>query len=585
MDVPDCTTPCSTGRALNAMVLVDGTASGPVRASRDMISFWGGYDPSTGIVIDRRHSLAGQCLTGTVFVLPHGKGSSTGSPVLLDALVQGNAPAAILLNRVDEIIALGAVVYEEFFGETIPIAVLADDDFAAAMEADRIEILAGGTVLAYNDEPPRRPGCVDVSTELTLSDEDRAMLDGAHGAGARIAMRIVTRMAGIQGATKLVDVSHVHVGGSIYTGPGSLQVIETLVQRGARFRVPTTINAISVDRQRWRTQRVDPDFADKADRLATGFENLGASPIFSCTPYVFPAAPRYGQDIVWAESNAIVYANSVIGARTNRHGDFLDVCAAITGRAPLAGFHLPENRTGSFLVRVPPLAQRDALFYTALGYLVGKNAGDLVPVIDGIPDTPSTEDLKAFCAAVATSGPVGMFHMVGVTPEAPTREAALGGKEPVRTLDVTTSDILDTVHGLSTGEKGAGLDLVVLGSPHFTLGDFAELASLIDGRTCDPRVDVLITTSRFVLDQAVQQGWAQTIEAFGARFSTDTCLCMLNSDMLAPSIRTVMTNSGKFAHYGPGLIQRGVWFGSLSDCVESAVSGTQVATTPAWAAT
>jgi cis-L-3-hydroxyproline dehydratase len=150
MDVSDCAS-SPTRQRLNATILVDGAASGPVRAAPDMISFWGGYDPSTGIVIDQRHSLSGQCLTGTVFVMPHGKGSSTGSAVLLDALVQGNAPAAILLNRVDEIIALGAVVYEEFFGATSPIAVLADDDFATALAADRIEISAGGAVLAYND--------------------------------------------------------------------------------------------------------------------------------------------------------------------------------------------------------------------------------------------------------------------------------------------------------------------------------------------------------------------------------------------------------------------------------------------------
>jgi predicted aconitase len=244
-----------------------------------------------------------------------------------------------------------------------------------------------------------------------------------------------------------------------------------------------------------------------------------------------------------------------------------------------------STRTGTFLVTVPPTARRDDLFYTALGYLVGKNAGDLVPVIDGIPDTPSTEDLKAFCAAVSTSGPVAMFHMVGVTPEAPTLHAALGGGEPLRTLQITTGDLLDAVHGLSTGEEeGAALDLVVLGSPHFTLGDFADLADLVEGRSCDPRVDVVITTSRFVLDQAVARGWAQTIEAFGARFSTDTCLCMLNTDLVPSDVRTVMTNSGKFAHYGPGLIQRDVWFGGLGDCVDSAVTGTTRAKKPAWAA-
>ncbi|MDF3312925.1 aconitase X catalytic domain-containing protein [Rhodococcus sp. T2V] len=420
-------------------------------------------------------------------------------------------------------------------------------------------------------------------TELTLSSEDRKMLDGERGEGAQIAMRIVARIARIQGATELVDVSHVHVGGSIYTGPGSLEVIETLVDRGAQVRVPTTINSISIDQKRWKTQGIDEDFAHKANRLAAAFENLGASPIFSCTPYVFPAGPRFGEDIVWAESNAIVYANSVIGARTNRHGDFLDICAAITGRAPFAGLHLPKNRKGSFLVKVPPMDRLDGSFYTALGYLVGKHSGELIPVIDGISTEPSMEDLKSFCAAVATAGPVGMFHMVGVTPEAPTVEAALGGRKPTRIFEITGEMLYDTVKGLSTG-VGTNLDLVVVGSPHFTLGDCAELAGLVAGKKCAPGVDFMITTNKFVLDQAVRQGWAQTVEEFGARFSTDTCLCMLNPDMLSEDVKTVMTNSGKFAHYGPGLVRRGVYFGTINDCVESAVAGIPLTRTPAWAA-
>jgi cis-L-3-hydroxyproline dehydratase len=150
MKQPDDTDAAPTPRELSAVVLVDGAASGPVRAARDMLSFWGGYDPTTGVVIDRRHSLCGTRLAGSVFVLPHGKGSSTGSAVLLDALILGNAPAAILLNSVDEIIALGAVVFEEFFGATMPVGVLGDADFAVALDADRIEIQLGGIVLAYN---------------------------------------------------------------------------------------------------------------------------------------------------------------------------------------------------------------------------------------------------------------------------------------------------------------------------------------------------------------------------------------------------------------------------------------------------
>ena len=421
-------------------------------------------------------------------------------------------------------------------------------------------------------------------TTLRLSPRDQAMLDGEHGAGTQAAMRILTRIAKIQGAEELLDISHVHVGGSIYTGPGSLSVIEKLVELGAQVSVPTTLNAISVDQRRWESQAVDPDFAEKAIRLAEGFKQLGASPIFSCTPYVFPSTPHRGDDIVWAESNAIVYANSVIGARTNRHGDFMDICAAITGRAPKAGLHLTENRRGTFLVEVPPLEHLDGSFYTALGYLVGKHAGDLVPVITGIESIPTTEELKALCASVATSGPVGLVHVVGVTPEAPKLEEALGHREPIRTLTVTTDMLLTTAAGLSTGSGTPDLDLIVLGSPHFTLGDFESLAKLTRGRIRHPRVDLIATTSRFVLEQATANGWVEDAQSFGVRFSTDTCLCMLSPTLLPAGTQTVMTSSGKFAHYGPGLIRQNVFYGSLEDCIDSAVAGMPLTSKPAWAA-
>jgi predicted aconitase len=420
-------------------------------------------------------------------------------------------------------------------------------------------------------------------TDLQLSDQDQRMLDGEMGEATQIAMRILTRIAYIQGAAELIDISHVHVGGSIYTGPGSLHVVETLAKKGAKVRVPTTINAISIDRERWKEQNVDEGFAHLADRLATAFEEMGASPVFSCTPYIFPEGPTLGQDIVWAESNAIAYANGVLGARTNRHGDFLDICAAITGRAPLAGMHLGANRSGTFVINVPPLTNLDGSFYTALGYLVGKLTGDLVPIVSGLKEEPSLEDLKSFCAAAASSGAVGMFHMVGITPEAPTLEVALGGREPLKITDITKEDLIKVRQDLSSGD-GAALDAIVLGSPHFTLGDCSELAALVTGKRANPNIDILITTSRFVLSEARTRGWADPIEKFGARFSTDTCLCMLNENSLKTATRTVMTNSGKFAHYGPGLIRCGVYFGALSDCVDSAVAGRPIIRAPQWTA-
>ena len=423
----------------------------------------------------------------------------------------------------------------------------------------------------------------EVPSSVELSARDRAILAGEEGEAARVAMRIVVRMAEIQYAARLIDVSHVHVGGSIYTGPGSLAIIERLVELGARVQVPTTLNAISVDRLHGMEERADAEFNANADRLATALERMGARPTFSCTPYVFPDGPCLGDDILWAESNAIAYANSVIGARTNRHGDFLDVCAAVTGRVPLSGLHLPENRVGELLVRVPEIETEDPSFFTALGYLVGAHAGAAVPVIDGICGTPTTEALKAFCSTVATTGAVGLFHMVGVTPEAPTLEAALRGREPTRVLDVSRDDLRTVWSQLSTG-VGEDLQLVAMGSPHAMIGDLVELAALVEGRAKHADVDVFLTTSRLAEARARELGVLAVIEDFGVRVSTDRCLCMLNERLLPPATTGVMTNSGKFAHYGPGLIRRGVYFGSTADCVDSAVAGRPVLREPSWLA-
>lgn len=229
---------------------------------------------------------------------------------------------------------------------------------------------------------------------IQLSTFDEELLAGAHGEAARRAIKVVLEIARIQGAPKLIDISSVHIGGSIYTGQGSLNVVETLVKLGGKVRVPTSINAISIDRQRWREQNIDAEFAGYSERLAAAFEAMGANPVFSCTPYVFSEIPSFGDDIVWAESNAIAFSNSVLGARTNRHGDFLDICAAITGRAPYCGLHLPENRKGTILIEVPEFDREDSDFFSILGYVVGKLAGSAVPVIDGIP--PSVRIVGTF---------------------------------------------------------------------------------------------------------------------------------------------------------------------------------------------
>jgi predicted aconitase len=283
--------------------------------------------------------------------------------------------------------------------------------------------------------------------------------------------------------------------------------------------------------------------------------------------------PSFGQQIAWGESNAIAFANSVIGARTERYPDLLDICCAITGRVPASGLHLTENRAGEILLRlvdVPVALQQDAQFFAVLGHLVGKLAGDRIPVIDGVVSTPSEDELKAFSAAVASSGQVALFHMVGVTPEASSLDTAFQGRPLPDALAIATADLRTARRELTTAD-GRELDMVILGSPHFSLAEFRQLAPLVAGQRTHPRVKFLITSSRLMKEDADRAGVLAPIVDFGAQITLDTCI--LASPMLPPEIRTLMTNSPKYAYYAPSLLNTRVTFGSLADCVRSAIDG------------
>jgi len=399
------------------------------------------------------------------------------------------------------------------------------------------------------------------------------MLDGRRGPAAQLAMSIVARMADVYGASELMDISHAHVDSTIYLGDATLEFAERLAALGARVAVPTSLNVSGVDECGWREWAVSPEWAAKAARQMLAYERMGAVPTWTCAPYQTQARPRFGQQIAWGESNAIAFANSVIGARTERYPDLLDICCAITGRVPAVGLHLTEPRAGQLLVRlagVPRALQEDDQFFAVLGHLIGMRAGDLIPVIDGIVVSPPEDHLKAFAAAAASSGRVALFHIVGVTPEAPTIEAAFQGRAPAAAIEVTTADLRDARRQLTTAD-GRELDMVILGSPHFSLAEFRALAPLVAGRRAHARVKFLVTSSRLMKEEAEKAGVLAPVLAFGAQITLDTCI--LASPMLPPEIRTLMTNSAKYAYYAPSLLNTRVTFGSLADCVRSAVEG------------
>ncbi len=417
---------------------------------------------------------------------------------------------------------------------------------------------------------------------LYLSDYDRELLAGERGPGAQMAMRIIVRMAEIQGVERLIDIEAAHIDSSLYMGAATLEFAEKLVDLGAKVSVPSTLNVSGVDEHGWKHWSVPPDWAENAKRQMRAYQEMGCIPTWTCAPYQTEFKPKFGQQIAWGESNAIVFANSIIGARTERYPDLLDICAAITARVPAAGLHLQENRAGHVLLRlkdVPDRVQRHESFYPVLGNLMGKVSGEKNPVVVGMEVEPDWDQLKALGAAAASSGTVGLFHLVGITPEARTLEDAFQGNEPEQEIDVTMDHLREAWRELST-TGGRKLDLVVLGCPHFSLKEFERLSLLIYGKEKHKDVVFLVNSNRTMRALADEAGHLRSLEAFGGVVTVDTC--PLATPMLSPEIDVVMTNSGKFSYYAPGMLDERVVFGTLEDCVLSAVEGRVVRDESLW---
>ena len=578
----------SPSTALNGRSLVDGAASGELLFADIGLSFWGGVDAFSGEVIDRHHPLSGAHLAGRVLAIPSGRGSCTGSSVMMELISNGHAPAALVLAEPDEILTLGVLVAQLLFGRSLPVLCIGQQAFAA-LRGKAFAQVQGERLVLFDQAPaealpaaPASPPAATRPTTLTLTDHDQALLAGDLGKAAQVAMQIVLRMAELQGAHSLVDISQAHIDGCIYTGPASLRFAQQLVQWGARVRVPTTLNSISVDQRRWRELGIDAALGEPASALGDAYMAMGAQMSFTCAPYLLDSAPKLGEQIVWAESNAVVYANSVLGARTLKYPDYLDICIALTGRAPLIGCHLEAQRKARVQIDLPALTHLDDAFYPLLGYHIGAMVGSRIPLVTGLERfAPTHDDLKAFGAAFATTSAAPLFHIAGVTPEAldPAQAVSAGKVLPVKCIAL--ADLLVSWRELNSA-RDSQVDLVSLGNPHFSLGEFAHLAQLCRGRTRNPAVSLVITCGRAVLEQARDAGHLAPIEAFGAVLVTDTCWCMLGEPVIPPAARTLMTNSGKYAHYAPGLAGRAVHFASLGECVEAACTGSASGRLPAW---
>ena len=410
---------------------------------------------------------------------------------------------------------------------------------------------------------------------MRLRDSDRALLAGAEGPAGQVAMRIVVEMARVAGAAELLDVTSAHIDGCLYHGQAGLDFAERLLRDGAAVRVPTTLNVASLDLLHPDRFRGDPATARAAGRLMDAYVAMGCRQTWTCAPYQLPERPGFGEHVAWAESNAIVFANSVLGARTARYGDFIDICAAITGRVPHAGLHLTDRRRGQLVFDVRGLPERlgdQDLLYPLLGHLIGARSGRLVPVVDGLPAAVTEDRLKAVGAAAASSGEVGLVHVVGSTPEAPTLAEALQHHPAHEVVQVTPAMLRTARDQLTTAGNGsARLVGVNVGTPHFSEAEFGHLVSLLAGRPVHPEVEFYASTGRHVLARIEALGWAASLEAAGVRLVVDTCTYV--TSILEHTDGVVMTSSAKWAWYAPGNLGVRVALGSLRECVESAVEG------------
>jgi predicted aconitase len=415
---------------------------------------------------------------------------------------------------------------------------------------------------------------------VELTESDRALLRGERGEAAALAMRIIVEMAGVSGAGRLVDVASAHVDGCLYHGRAGLDFAERLVTGGARVTVPTTLNVAALDLLHPVRYRGDPETVANARRQMDAYIAMGCRATWTCAPYQLPERPAFGQHVAWAESNAIVFCNSVLGARTGRYGDFIDICAAVTGRVPLAGLHLDADRRATLALRLEGIPERllasDAL-YPVLGSLVGRESGSAVPAIVGLPADTSEDRMKALGAAAASSGSVAMVHVVGVTPEAPTLEAATGGVT-VSQVVVTTERLRAARDDLGTSADGR-LAAVSVGTPHASIAELERLLELLGSER--PKVPLYVNVGREQVAEAEDRGLVAALDSRDVRIVSDTCTYI--SPVMDEVEGPVMTDSGKWAWYAPTNLGVEVVIGGLEECVRSAIGGRVVRDETLWA--
>ncbi len=382
---------------------------------------------------------------------------------------------------------------------------------------------------------------------MFLSKEEENILDGQKGWILERAMRLLTTIGDLNNAERLVPIKRSQVAGVSYrtVGDPTLHLVEELAREKVKVRTKATQNPAGMDLKRWREMGIPEWFAEKQLRICRAYKRLGVEASCTCTPYLSGNRPEFGEVVGFSESSAVAFVNSVVGARTNRHGGLDALSAALIGKVPLMGYLLDENRTGNVHVKVcfKPKNETD---YSALGYYVGKEVETSeVPAYDGIKGA-SLDDLKLLGAASAASGSVALFHVLGLTPEAKDIGGVFGGDKPKYKLEVTSEEVQSVYDELSTTEEP---DLVAMGCPHSSIQELRKIAKLISGRTVKRGIKFWIFTSPKVFEEAKKSGYVSIIRSAGGDVFLNTCMVVEPIEEIG--FRCVYTNSAKAAFYIP----------------------------------
>jgi predicted aconitase len=377
---------------------------------------------------------------------------------------------------------------------------------------------------------------------MHLTPEEEQMLSGSQGRATRKAMEILAALGTIYAADRMVPVTSVQIAGVSFDnlGEAGLDFLSEMAAGGGKTRVLTTLNPAGMDIENWQALGIDPDFARNQERVIEAYARMGVVTTCSCTPYLFGNLPHFGEHIAWAESSAVCYANSVLGARTNREGGPSALAAALTGRTPRYGLHLDENRRPSLTIQVEADLP-DTRDFGALGVAIGRaieaRKTKAIPYLRGIP-TATVDQLKSFCASVATYGGLALFQMEGITPECGLHPA------PPERLIIGQNDLDEAIRSLEIFPAGEQVDFVSLGCPHLSLAEIQRVSERLAGRQV--RKTFWITTSRPVKRIADQMGYSTIIEKAGAVFAVDTC-CVVAP--IKGRFKVLATDSAKACYY------------------------------------